>query len=287
MSSRTFFAAVACGVVVSVLSGAMAPRCYGVSQCDPGGRPNLWYGMDVESELASAIQTLERYGIDVPRSIVEYENGCKSSSIEGCFVHEEVEDSFDSTWTVPRQVFGPTGYSEPVYCWNPYYGWVQTGCRPVMGWQTVEEPRKRRITRVVDETNAIFIQDCIIRRGWLNMDEGGEHLWDTNNKQSGKEDQYNLYYKYAKSAQEALEFLLAHEIAHYSGVDSEEAADHYARKVIVEVRKMKRGLPYTKWTYRSTYRGPNRNVACRTAWVPPPMDDLPIGGEDMPPPGAR
>jgi hypothetical protein len=274
-------------ILVSVLAltgfGIANPTSATAGSCDPGGIPNRWIPLDPEVELAAAANTLRRYGIDIP-SMAEYENRCEQKTSEACYVYEIVKDTRDTTYYVHRQVWGYMGYNEPVYSWNPYVGWVQTGCRPVMGWQPFDEEHTKSVPYIADETNAIYVQSCVYHRGWLNMDSNGEVLWDADYRTRNAQDQYNLYYKYAKSLEEAFEFLLAHEFAHYSGVMSENGADTFARRVIVEVRKMKqpkRG-PYRVLTYDTTYSGRNKQVACTTAWVPPPLDNLPSDEYDGP-----
>ena len=86
------------------------------------------------------------------------------------------------------------------------------------------------------------------------MDPNGEVFSDDENPN-------NLHYRYANSVLEAIEFTLVHEIAHTLGIPQKEDQSIYtwARKVILEIRRAKRGMAYD---FRPLFNSMNRMLIC-------------------------
>ncbi|MBI2427172.1 MAG: hypothetical protein HYV34_04985 [Candidatus Kerfeldbacteria bacterium] len=251
--------------------------------CNPvPGAANDWIDQSMRQELDAAMSNLERYGLDVPRDLITVDEACGSEGVGACYIHTKDVSYGDSSVTVTSRQFRPTGYSEPVLTWNPYCrSWVQVGCRPQMAWQNIETERPVRVKRV-EESDAIYMQRCVQRRGWMDLDPTGVILWDTDFKSRSRRDMANLYYRYAKRFEEALEFLLAHEIAHYAGIQNDREVDEYASHVVLEIRRMKRDWPYKTYAINSRYSGSKRTVACHLTGSPPPLDNWPTGSDDVP-----
>lgn len=85
--------------------------------------------------------------------------------------------------------------------------------------------------------NYILITHLLFKRGHYDLDSSGELFWNDN-------DSNNLYYKYALSINEAIQFVFLHEYAHACGM-REKASELFTKNVLLELRKSKRGIePY-------------------------------------------
>ena len=270
-----WFAAVLAGVLCWQLPAAGAH-----AGCDPQGRPP-WADRLATSESGRQAAVLrakdtinQRVSISSFAENLEigYATGVCGSEADGCFVRTPITTRTTECRLVPGWV--ATGY---------YRVWVDmwTGCRyvgPVYELGCVWEPYTTSSTSV---RRQISLSPCIFGRGWLNMDPRGEVLWDAAYATPGSGDANHLYYKFATSLTEALEFVCWHELAHAMGVMTEADADSYARHMVLENRKVERGLTAKFYLPEAEPGGSTRaiTVACETVGPPPPLHDLPLGGD--------
>lgn len=88
--------------------------------------------------------------------------------------------------------------------------------------------------------NYVIFTDLIFNMGFLNLDPKKNILSNEDYDNSEVNNDKNLYYQYAYNCEEAIQFILLHEYAHFLG-NGEEQAEEFAQRRIIEVRKARRG----------------------------------------------
>lgn len=188
---------------------------------------------------------------------------------------------------------------------NYYPGWFSTHSAPDFDI-TVQEREllrcntpcslvnKYRYTYSVTDANDIpirgkdrtdkylVISPKAFTKGFLDLDPEGSVLWDNDYKNSGVEDKYNQYYRYAKDLKEAIQFLIFHEYAHITHESNEEVASELAKNLIVQLRRAKRNESFStllvdKYIGKSLPNSGNSYHAYNKKGTPPSIRNLPPG----------
>jgi hypothetical protein len=246
--------------------------------CDPEGRPP-WLDSRVAGDrpaiVREALRGIQEH-IDVSAVVGEVEIGYElddancSMGADGCFVREERVHT--TTQCLPTETCELVGY-EPV--WDPWLGTYR--CIPVYGRVRRLEPATAR-WKAYDKQ--ISITSCGFDRGWRNLDPAGSVLWDTSYSRPAPSDRDHLYYRFAQDVVESVQATLLHEISHARGNNSCAVADEYARQMILELRKAKKGL-YAKFYLpplgATDESATTAHLACMARGSAPSVDDLPPG----------
>ncbi len=246
--------------VVLVLGGFLGTLALSYA---PGafGSEFSWKEQDA---LNDAIEELADSGIDLPlRDFVSLSDECGRSGALSCYNRVKYTIETEETRVETAQVFLGT---EPVFQWRPMcfhpcygyynYQWVQVDVRPVYGSERRRVPHTEQRTEYGDE---IHITRLVLERGSkrFNMDSGGEDLTVAGYSATQDDPQARIRYRFPLSLKEAYEFLILHELAHLAGTTSDDAADSFARRGIMELRKKGLGMDYASDLLQLRWKQPD------------------------------
>jgi hypothetical protein len=161
-----------------------------------------------------------------------------------CFVVDTTVSLVHSYRTINRGVYTGRKWRSPDGTYQYEYVPVQV--------QVPYTYSETRIDRALSMTNLVFDQ------GYLNLDSAGDVFWNDDEEDS-------LYGKSAVNVTEAAEFCILHELAHFGGLsDTLDAASNYARLIILELRKLRAGMPCDPGFRRANaYFREHRYLDCR------------------------
>jgi hypothetical protein len=248
----------------------------GVADCDSQGRPpwkdtrakTINGSEEVVQEAWNRILRripLGNFGNSLKTPQYNYKNGPCDNDDNGCLITKKTE-------------YRETSYRYERRCVPMVYRDRYTGRCCIVYVPRTEWVPHTETTYEFD--HRITLTDCVFQRGWYDLDESGDILWSRYYNYQNPMDNDNLYYRYALSLVEAIEFVILHELAHVGGKSSEADADKYAREMMLEMRKEARGM----FTF---YRSPGiqpyfmssstKSFSCQSHGYPPPLDNLPPG----------
>lgn len=269
-----------------ILTALKCPLCNSQSPCDPQGRPT-WsdtrYRENPQSVIDDAMGEIQRL-IPAVKDIIKefkhpplYSPGNCEEGADACSERIKFEEKMTDYKKETRCM--PIGFYDQNGCWIQKYVWDDWCYCWQEDWEPVTDWYPHTTVTYRFETT-ITMTNCLFTRGWLNMDPKLVYLPNATYNYSSPNSNENLYYCYATSLQEAVMFVLLHELKHLSGTSSEDEANRYASQMIVEKRKKDRGLvAYFQSPGRPSQvsaSSENRN-SYKSRGVPPPLFNLPPG----------
>lgn len=198
-----------------------------------------------QEALEAAIYELEECCIDIDLSEFVSLHECRRSDVNSCFIALERTSTITKYRTEryrvkvgERPIYGRRLVESPYTLYRGRYYWatVQVGSEPIYQYRSEEVPYTESFE---EREQRIYITSRTTNLGpeAFNMDPYGEVLWNNSYKMAKESPRALIYYRYPLNLKDAYEFLILHELAHYSGVSSESRARELSRRWLVDVRR--------------------------------------------------